>query len=38
MGLWNNEQGLNILDGGAPFYNIYMSKDRKYFTVCCIEN
>jgi alpha-methylacyl-CoA racemase len=26
-----------MLDGGAPFYTVYQSKDRKYFAVGCIE-
>ena len=37
IGLWNNEQGQNLLDGGAPFYSIYKAKDNAYFTVACIE-
>ena len=37
IGLWNNEQGQNLLDGGAPFYSIYKAKDNVYFTVACIE-
>lgn len=37
FGLWNNEQGSNWLDGGAPFYCIYRSKDGAFFTVACIE-
>lgn len=35
--MMNGEQGSNWLDGGAPFYSIYQSKDRKYFAVGCIE-
>jgi alpha-methylacyl-CoA racemase len=37
MGLWLNEQGQNLLDGGAPFYNIYKAKDSVYYAVGCIE-
>ncbi|TNV77536.1 hypothetical protein FGO68_gene7619 [Halteria grandinella] len=36
-GLWGRDQGENLLDGGAPFYSIYKSKDKKYFAVGCIE-
>ena len=36
-GMWNEPQGLNLLDGGAPFYSIYQSKDKKNFAVACIE-
>ena len=28
---------MNLLDGGAPFYSVYQSKDKKYFAVGCIE-
>jgi alpha-methylacyl-CoA racemase len=38
-GLWNNQQGQNWLDGGAPFYSVYRCKDSsKFFTVACIDN
>lgn len=37
VGLWNNEQGSNWLDGGAPFYQIYPTKDKKFYSVACIE-
>jgi alpha-methylacyl-CoA racemase len=37
LGLWNNEQGSNWLDGGAPFYCVYKSKDGAFFTVACLE-
>ena len=37
VGLWNSEQGQNWLDGGAPFYSVYMSKDREFFSVAPIE-
>lgn len=36
-GLWGKEQGSNLLDGGAPYYSIYKSKDKKYFAVGCLE-
>lgn len=35
--LWNNEQGSNWLDGGAPFYNVYKAKDSVFYSVGCIE-
>ncbi|CDW91754.1 alpha-methylacyl-racemase [Stylonychia lemnae] len=37
LGQWRNEQGQNMIDGGAPYYTTYLSKDRKYFAVGCIE-
>lgn len=36
-GIASNPQGKNLLDGGAPMYSIYQSKDRKFFAVGCIE-
>lgn len=36
-GLWNNPRGENIYDSGAPFYNIYQCKDKKYLTVGAVE-
>lgn len=36
-GMWNDERGTNILDGGAPFYRTYVSKDNKSVVVCAIE-
>jgi alpha-methylacyl-CoA racemase len=37
LGLWNNDRGTNILDGGAPFYQIYATKDGGYLAVGAIE-
>jgi alpha-methylacyl-CoA racemase len=31
--LWNKERGMNVLDGGAPFYDTYKTKDGKYMAV-----
>jgi len=36
-GMWSDERGANILDGGAPFYRTYASKDNKSVIVCAIE-
>jgi alpha-methylacyl-CoA racemase len=36
-GIWNDERGSNILDGGAPFYRTYRTRDGKYLIVCAIE-
>lgn len=36
-GLWNDERGTNVLDGGAPFYNVYGCADGKYVAVGAIE-
>lgn len=35
--IWGNEPGSNILDGGAPFYATYKTKDDKYMAVGALE-
>ncbi len=37
-GLWNDERGTNILDGGAPFSTAYRTSDNLYMAVAPIEN
>lgn len=34
---WSGERGTNLLDGGAPFYNTYETKDGKYMSVGALE-
>ncbi|MCZ6472839.1 MAG: CaiB/BaiF CoA-transferase family protein [SAR324 cluster bacterium] len=36
-GIWNNERGSNLLDGGAHYYNVYETSDGKYVSVGAIE-
>jgi alpha-methylacyl-CoA racemase len=36
-GLWNDEPGTNVLDLGAPFYNVYETADSRYLTIGCGE-
>jgi alpha-methylacyl-CoA racemase len=36
-GAWNEERGANILDTGAPYYEVYETADGKYFAVGGIE-
>ena len=37
-GSWNaRERGVNILDSGAPFYDVYETKDGKYISIGSIE-
>ncbi len=36
-GMWQDERGTNILDGGAPFYRTYTTKDDENIVVCAIE-
>lgn len=37
MGAWVERRGSNYLDGGAPFYCTYETKDGKYMSVGAIE-
>ena len=37
-GMWNDKRGANLLDGGAPFYRCYETKDNKYVAVGALEN
>ncbi|KAI9285393.1 AMACR protein-like protein [Umbelopsis sp. AD052] len=34
---WTEERGKNMLDGGAPFYEVYRTKDNKFMAVGAIE-
>jgi len=36
-GLWNDQRGSNLLDGGAHFYDTYETKDGKYVAIGAIE-
>ncbi|MDA8071910.1 MAG: CaiB/BaiF CoA-transferase family protein [Actinomycetota bacterium] len=36
-GLWRDERGSNLLDGGAPFYDVYETADGRYMAVGAIE-
>ena len=36
-GMHTDKLGENLFDGGAPFYNVYETKDGKYVTVAPIE-
>jgi alpha-methylacyl-CoA racemase len=36
-GLWNDERGANMLDTGAPFYEVYETADGKWMAVGGIE-
>jgi alpha-methylacyl-CoA racemase len=37
MGLWEGERGTNLLDTGAPFYEVYETADGGYVSVGAIE-
>jgi alpha-methylacyl-CoA racemase len=37
MGIWENVRGSNLLDSGAPFYDVYECKDGKFISLGAIE-
>ncbi len=36
-GVWTDEPGTNMLDGGSPFYDVYETRDGKYVSIGSIE-
>lgn len=38
MGMWTDERGANMLDGGAPYYDTYECADGRYVAVGAIES
>jgi len=36
-GLWSDEAGVNALDSGMPFYDVYRCKDGGWLAVACLE-
>jgi alpha-methylacyl-CoA racemase len=37
VGVWSDERGVNLLDGGAPFYDTYECADGRYIAVGALE-
>jgi alpha-methylacyl-CoA racemase len=37
MGFWTDERGSNLLDGAAPFYDTYPTKDGKFLAIGALE-
>lgn len=37
-GAWRNGRGENVLDGGAPWYSVYETKDGRYVSVGAVES
>jgi alpha-methylacyl-CoA racemase len=37
MGAWRDERGVNLLDGGAPFYDCYRCADGRWVAVGALE-
>lgn len=36
-GQWSDERGANVLDGGAPWYAVYETADKRYLSIAAIE-
>ena len=36
-GIWSDTRDANLLDGGAPFYDVYETKDGKFVTIGSLE-
>src|SRR5262249_15595946 len=36
-GMWSDERGRNLLDSGAPFYDVYETADGKFVSVGALE-
>jgi alpha-methylacyl-CoA racemase len=37
-GIWRDQRGVNLLDTGAPFYDVYQTRDGKYLGVGPLED
>ena len=37
QGMWREEAGVNLLDSGAPFYDVYRTADGRWLAVACLE-
>ena len=37
QGAWKDERGVNFIDSGAPWYDVYQTKDGKWLSVGAIE-
>jgi alpha-methylacyl-CoA racemase len=38
LGSWSDERGTNLLDTGAPFYDVYETADHRYVSIGSIES
>lgn len=36
-GVWRDERGANLIDGGSPFYSVYRTSDDRYMAVGALE-
>jgi alpha-methylacyl-CoA racemase len=37
QGIWIDERGVNLIDGGAPFYGVYRCSDGRYVAIGALE-
>lgn len=37
LGMWSDERGTNLLDSGAPFYEVYETADGQYVSIGALE-
>lgn len=37
VGFWSDQRGTNVLDSGAPFYEVYETADARYITIAAVE-
>jgi alpha-methylacyl-CoA racemase len=37
QGTWKDERGVNVIDSGAPWYDVYQTRDGKWLSVGAIE-
>ena len=37
MGLWSDDRGAGLLNGGAPFYDVYETKDGLHVSIAAVE-
>src|SRR5436305_13694148 len=37
LGLWRDERGVNLLDGGVPWYDVYETADGRWMAVGALE-
>ncbi len=37
LGFWRDERGVNLLDGGAPWYDVYQTADGRWMAVGALE-
>ena len=36
-GMWREEAGINLLDSGTPFYDVYRTADGRWLAIACLE-